>query len=100
MISKIGTQHSLRGSADENDNNTGTVHKLFQDLLTERNVDAFACLEDIDPIIDLYEMKSGNHLSIARSLKNHIDRIMFARNILTVRFKCLSEGAEVMACFL
>ena len=49
---------------------TGTVDKLFQDLLTERNIDAFACLEDIDPIVDLYQKKLGNHLSIARSLKN------------------------------
>ena len=61
----------MKTSDDEKDDDgTGTVDKLFEDLLKERNVDAFPCLEDIDPIVDLYEKKSGNHLCIARSLKH------------------------------
>ena len=62
--------NTAKSSVEENDDDTGTVDKLFEDLLKERNNDAFACLEDIDPIVDLYEKKSGNHLSIARSLKH------------------------------
>ena len=91
--------NTAKSSAEENDDDAGTVDKLFEDLLKERNVNTFPCLEGIDPIVDLYEKKSGNHLSIFRSLKIHIDGI-FARNILTVRFKFLLEGAEGMACFL
>ena len=36
--------NTAKSSADKNDDDTGTVDKLFQDLLTERNVDDFACL--------------------------------------------------------
>ena len=53
---------------DDNGDDTGTVDNLFDDLLKESNV--FASLEDIDPLVALYEKKSGNHLCIARSLKN------------------------------
>ena len=55
------TVHGLpftKSSAEENDDDTGTVDKLFEDLLNERNVDAFPCPEDIDPIVDLYEKES------------------------------------------
>ena len=41
--------NTAKSSAKENNDDTGTVDKLIEDL------DAFPCLEDIDPIIDLYE---------------------------------------------
>ena len=55
--------NTAKSSVEDNDDDTGTVDKLFEDLLKERNGDAFLSLEDIDPIIDLYEKISGNHLS-------------------------------------
>ena len=63
--------NTAKSSAEENDDDTATIDKLFEDLLKEQNVDAFPCLEDIDPIVNLYKKKSGNHLSIARRSLKH-----------------------------
>ena len=50
-----------------NDDNAGTVDNLFKELLSERSVHAYPCLEDFDPIIEMYKRKSGYHLGITRS---------------------------------
>ena len=46
---------------------TGVCDTLFQEILNERKIDAFGALEDVDPLIEEYEEKSGNQLSIKRA---------------------------------
>jgi hypothetical protein len=69
-------QNSRTGKAKTEDSRVSysssgsTDDKIFQEILNERKIDMFATLEDIDPLIEEYERKSGNHLSIKRSLRN------------------------------
>jgi hypothetical protein len=43
---------------------------VFEEILKERQVEVFNTLEDVDPFIEEYENKSGNRLSVLRSLRN------------------------------
>lgn len=43
---------------------------LTRQILKESNIDVFASLDDVRPFIEAYERKSGNCLSIKRSLHN------------------------------
>ena len=52
---------------NNNDGDAGTVDNLFEELLSKQSVHAYPCLEDFDPIVEMYERKSGNHLGITRS---------------------------------
>ncbi len=61
---------------------TGVCDTLFQEILKEQKIDAFGALEDVEPLIEEYEQKSGNQLSIKRGertsfrlyvCKEHID---------------------------
>ncbi len=49
---------------------TGVCDTLFQEILKEQKIDAFGALEDVDPLIEEYEQKSGNQLSIKRGERN------------------------------
>jgi hypothetical protein len=71
--------HTDGSNADDDDDGTGTVAELFEELLREGNVDAFAFLEDIGQEI--------TYAFLAWSLIMHIDRIVLARNMLTAHFE-------------
>ena len=49
---------------------SGMCDNLFEEILSEQKIDAFGALEDIDPLIEEYERKSGNQLTIKRSESN------------------------------
>ena len=60
----------------------GVCDTVFQEILKGRKIDAFGALDDVDPLIEDYEQKSGNQLSIMRGecdffrlyvCKEHID---------------------------
>jgi hypothetical protein len=60
----------------------GVCNTVFQEILKGRKIDAFGALDDVDPLIEDYEQKSGNQLSIMRGecdffrlyvCKEHID---------------------------
>ena len=64
-----GTSDEENGSDedDNNDDDAGTVDNLFKELLNKRSVHAYPCLEDFDPIVEMYKRKSGDHLVITLS---------------------------------
>jgi hypothetical protein len=48
----------------------GVCDTPFQEILKGQKIDAFGALEDLDPLIEEYERKSGNQLSIKRGELN------------------------------
>jgi hypothetical protein len=48
----------------------GVCDTLFQEILKGQKIDAFGALEDADPLVEEYEPKSGNLLSIMRGERN------------------------------
>ena len=61
---------------------TSNEDTVFQDILRQRNIEEFSSLDDVGPVIEAYEKKSGNRLAIRRSLfgefrlyvcKEHVD---------------------------
>ena len=47
---------------------TSNEDTVFQDILRELNIVEFPTLDDVGPVVEAYEKKSGNRLSIRRSL--------------------------------
>jgi hypothetical protein len=47
---------------------TSNKDTVFQDFLCQLNIVEFPTLDDVSPVIEAYEKKSGNHLSIQSSL--------------------------------
>ena len=58
-----------------NDDDAGTVVNIFKELLSERSVHAYPCLEDFDPIVEMYERRSGNHMGITHNEKKCISTL-------------------------
>ena len=58
-----GSANKCRSSASGSSSDT-----LLYDILKEANVECFSTLEDAIPFIEAYEVRSGNHLRVQRSL--------------------------------
>jgi hypothetical protein len=71
---------------NNNDDDAGTMDNLFQELLREQSVHAYACIEDFDPIVEAYERKSGNHLAVICS-----KRSIYQHNMCKEHVKCSFE---------
>ena len=75
----------------------GVCDTLFQEILKEQKIDAFGALEDLDPLIEEYEQKSGNQLSMKRGERNSF-RLYVCKGTLIVRFRFLLLGYKVTVC--
>ena len=82
---------AIENSDDDYDTCSSSSHsemdRLFDKILKEQNINALACLEDdINPLIKEYEVRSGNHLSIKRSLRDSF-RLYVCREHINCTFE-------------
>ena len=54
---------------------------LFYDIMRDAKVDCFATLEEVMPLIETYEIRSGNHLRVQRSLRNQFKQFQCREHV-------------------
>ena len=69
LSSRAGATSTSSRASTPGDTGPEFVDTMLTSLLKDMDVGFFSCLEDIDPVIDAYEAKTGFRLCVTRSVK-------------------------------